>query len=108
MVEAVHVEGDGEQVLQIEGVDGESRIHEVVLAEDRDPVVFLGVALALVAPLVDLGARVQQESEVLDPLHRHRRVALDEKNELIRVGLEEVCIRLPTWLSKALQPNTAP
>src|SRR5271157_1620920 len=45
VLHALHVEEDREQVLDVERVNGEARVRKVLVADDRDPVVLLGVPL---------------------------------------------------------------
>jgi hypothetical protein len=62
---ALHVEVDGEQVLHVERVHGEIADDEIVVLLDLNAVVADAVALARIQPVVDFGARVVQQTQVV-------------------------------------------
>src|SRR5438874_4955808 len=60
------VEVDREQVLHVEGVNGEARVYEVLVLLDPHAVVLFLVALARLEQVVDLFSRVLEQAQVVE------------------------------------------
>jgi len=82
---ALHVEPDRQEVFHIERVDREAGVGEVGILLDLDPRVLVLPRLALREPLVDLGARLEQQAEVVVSGGVDRLVGLREHDELPRI-----------------------